>query len=50
MKTEVEKNKKNGNPISHFSLMSQLDDLYKKSQEVRHQIEAQKEERLNGHA
>jgi len=49
MKTKVEKNKKNGS-ISHFSLMSQLDDLHKKSQKVRHQIEAQKEERLNGNA
>lgn len=50
MKTEVEKNKKNRNSINHSSLMSQLDDLYKRSQKVRHQIEVQKEERLNGHA
>jgi len=44
---EIEKNE---NPINHFSLMNQLNDLHKKSQEVRQQIEIQKEERLNGHA
>jgi len=42
--------KKNENPVNHFSLMNQLNDIYKKSQEVRQQIEVQKQERQNGRA